>query len=96
MEKWNLPPDLVHSIASHHSEYHVDDQPLNIIVKVANSLSHHSKVGRSGNYKTYDFEKDAVELFAHFGKELSKEEILEILVEFGEEIVKSETFFSLN
>ena len=95
-EKWNLPTDLVHSIAGHHSENHRDDEPLNIIVKAANSLSHHSKVGRSGNYKIYDFEKDAFELFAYFGKNLSEEEILKILVEFAEEIVKSEAFFSLN
>ena len=95
-EKWNLPPELVQSIAEHHGEDYTDDNPLIIILKVANSLSHYSQVGRSGNYKTYDFEKDAVELFAHFGKELSEEGILKIFVEFEEEIVKSEAFFSLN
>ena len=79
-----------------HSEDYTDDNPLIIILKVANSLSHYSQVGRSGNYKTYDFEKDAVELFAHFGKELPEEDILKIFVEFEEEIVKSEAFFSLN
>ena len=95
-EKWNLPPELVQSIAAHHSEDRIKDNQLNFIVKVANSLSHHAKVGRSGNYKQYDFEEDVIELYAHSGKNLSEEGIVEILMEFEEEIVKSEAFFSLN
>lgn len=95
IERWNLPPELVESIANHHSSNGIHDNPLNKILRSADSLAHHAKIGNSGNYVPTSFEKEVTKLYSDIGVAQSEINIDEIVVEYENELENSKAFFNL-
>ncbi|MCH7618501.1 MAG: HDOD domain-containing protein [Candidatus Marinimicrobia bacterium] len=95
-EKWNLPHELVQSIKAHHNINGQNDNLLDMIVYVADSLAHRYKVGNSGNFNPDKFEECLTNLCEKFGIDMAKIDMDEIMTEYEEELVNSKAFFNLN
>lgn len=96
IERWNLPHELVESIAGHHSSNGFHENPLFKILQAADSLAHHAKIGNSGNYVPVSFEEEVIDLFSDNGIDQSKINIEEILIDYENELENSKAFFNLN
>jgi len=95
IERWNLPPELVESIAAHHSSNGFHENQLFKIIRSADSLAHHAGIGNSGNYVPVSFEEEVADLFSDIGIDKSEINIDEIIIEYENELENSKAFFNL-